>query len=564
MSENDSKWRKLCMEILSSVWKNPDAWIFHQPVIESPELSHEAKIAYTQFIERPMDLRTIKQNIANYESPAEFETDMMLVFANCARFNKPGQDAYEMGRDVEKFFTSKWGDKRGTAFELYRLSVSERPPGWARRPLIPPPRYDEGLRVTTLSGAQSIQASPTTTWRETLARIFQLIRNDPQFVWFQSPVHQYPGIDVNVKKQYYTLIRYPMDFSTIEKNLPLYPSPGEMRRDLELIVTNSVRFNPPESVVNLAARQLQENINELFDRQFGAELAPYRNMVGDWSRSGVKKILPEPPSEDLLPPPPPPQVSQNLVVRLKRTKTDESVLPSPDTSVAPTPSPKQPSILSIDREMNHIGPVGEDWKLVASHLLGELGQIRDESTNGSKLSWIFQKPIFKYELPNQIKRLYLLSVTELLDFQVIESKLENGVYDAGEGPDEFERDVITMLDNCLVFNDETQYPHKVGFVMDKHFRKYWFENGLREKARIAWVKRRQGLFETPVARPVSQESPNWEELRTQATNEMVKQGLECDHISATAPLNDELLYEWRVAQRFVLHDRRNKLKVNDR
>ena len=451
MSDYDTKWRKLCLDVLSAVWKNPDAWIFHQPVIESPELPHEAKIAYTQFIEKPMDLRTIKQNIPNYESPAEFESDMMLVFSNCARFNKPGQDAYEMGRDVEKFFTNKWQDKRGIAFEMHKQSVAERPSGWSRQSTVPPPRYDEGSR-------KFVSTNTSSSWREIIVRIFETIRNDQIFTWFQLPVHQYPGIDINVKKQYYALIRSPMDFSTVEKNLPLYPSPGEFRRDLELIVTNSVRFNPPESVVNIAARQLQEKINELFDRKFSTELSPFRTMVGDWAKAGVKKILPEPPSEDLLPPPLPSQVP-NVVVRLKRTKTeDSSSLPSPESiSVVPTPSPKQPSILSIDREMNP-PPLGNDWKIFASHLLSELGQIRDESggNGGSKLSWIFQKPIFKYELPNQIKRLYLLSVTDLVDLQVIQSKLEGGVYDAGQGPDDFERDVVTMLDNCLVFNDETQ------------------------------------------------------------------------------------------------------------
>ena len=94
--------------------------------------------------------------------------------------------------------------------------------------------------------------------------------------------------------------------------------------------------------------------------------------------------------------------------------------------------------------------------------------------------------------------------------------------------------------------------------MERHFKKYWFDNGLRDKARTAWDRKSVGLFDTPIARPVNIEVPNWEDLRAQAAVEMVKPGLECDHISSTAPLNDELLYEWRVAQRFVLQNRRNK------
>jgi hypothetical protein len=513
---NDTKWRRICSDVLNAVWKNRDAWIFHAPVIESPELTEEAKQAYIQFTPHPMDLRTIRQSIATYTSPAEFESNMTLVFSNCARFNKPGQDAYEMGKDVEKFFNAKWADKRETAFELFRGSTTSE----------------------TL-----IETGPV--WRGIIRRVFDTIKNDPNFSWFQLPVHQYPGIDISVKKQYYSLIRSPMDFSTIEKNIALYPSPGELRRDLELIVTNSVRFNPPESVVNLAARQLQEKINELFD----THLAPFKNLPGDWNKAGVKRILPDPPGDEIFPPQGPPQV----VVRLKRAKVEESTVTASAPPSESVTTPKQTSILLIDRDM---APVvsSSDWKTFALHLLNELGQIRDDSSS-SKLSWIFQKPIFKYELPNQIKRLYLLSVTDLVDLQIIQQKLERGVYDS---PHEFEHDVRVMLDNCLAFNDETQYPHKVGFVMDKHYKKYWYDCGLRQKAIGAWEMTRS--LDKGGVRPLVPENPNWEEIRNLASLEAVKPGLDCQHISATVPLNDELLYEWRVAQRFVMQDRRNKMR----
>ena len=104
----DAKWRKLCTETLAAVSKNRDAWIFQNPVIESPELSHEDKVAYSALIPEPMDFRTIRKNIASFESPLEFEYDMTLVFRNCMTFNKPGQDAFEMGKDVESFFLAKW------------------------------------------------------------------------------------------------------------------------------------------------------------------------------------------------------------------------------------------------------------------------------------------------------------------------------------------------------------------------------------------------------------------------------------------------------------------------
>ncbi len=104
----DAKWRKICSEVWKLVWSNPDAWIFHNPVIESPDIPHESKVLYQRVITDPMDLRTVKRNLAVFESPGEFETEICKIFRNCEKFNKPGQDAFEMGKDVERDFRIKW------------------------------------------------------------------------------------------------------------------------------------------------------------------------------------------------------------------------------------------------------------------------------------------------------------------------------------------------------------------------------------------------------------------------------------------------------------------------
>ena len=571
----DARWRKVCSETLTLVTRNRDAWIFKEPVIESPELSHEAKVAYTNAIPEPMDFRTVRRNIGAFADPTEFERDMLLVFRNCSTFNKPGQDAFEMGRDVENVFLARWELERRKeiahslflrSIELAGNAVLE---STRRKSLLKPPFYDTANRKvvefnlhSTSSGGSSGSHSPH-SWKEIVTNLYNQIVGDPQMAWFLRPVHSYPEIPVLVKKNYYALIKSPMDLATVGKNLSLYPSAGEFRKDVELIVTNSLRFNPPQSPVNLAALELQRIISGAFDDTFKAELGAVRN--NDWN--GIKKQIPDPPGEDLVEPPPP------TVLRLKRSRTAGDEVPPapvPQASVEPpvvtttTVSAVEkkgvsvPNVLLINRPMVPLDKA-VDWRGFAQHCLTELNQIKDESSN-NRLTWIFQRPLFKYELPVSIKRLYLLSITELVDLSMITERLNpGGVYDRGNGPSDFEADVIRMLDNCLVFNDESQFPHKVGFVLKKHFNLYWIDGGLRERAVQAWKEKGKEHAVLPASSSYEHALPNWEEIRQQVMPDVVRPNQDCDSVSGSFPLNEELLYEWRVSQRFVMQQLRNEL-----
>lgn len=567
----DARWRKICSETLSLVTKNKDAWIFKDPVIESPELTHEAKIAYSALIPDPMDFRTIRKNIAAFSSPLEFETDMMLVFSNCAVFNKPGQDAFEMGKDVEHVFLTRWQLERRKDIAVSLWQQSELLAGDSdilissrRKAKSSPPFYDEmNRKVVQYPESAGSSGSGDFDWREVLRAMLTKLQADPGMVWFLRPVHMYPSIDAGVKKQYYQLIRTPMDFDTISKNIDVYPNPNECRRDLELIVTNSVRFNPPGTVVNTAALALQAVVTHTFDVVNKAEFGRLAtSLPTEWK--GAKRVMPDPPPADLTPHAPPP-----TVLRLKRAKTatgdDGSATPGEPVPPVPTAPPAlpvpvkqtsqpavpkpQPSVLLIDREMTSLPPPNQHWSVYALHCLSELNQIKDDNGGASnRLNWIFQKPIYKYELPVHIKRLYLLSVANLIDLSIIHAKLAGGVY---AGPAEFEHDVTLMLDNCLVFNDETQFPHKVGFVLKKHFQRYWFS---QLKPLASPNAAMPGL---PVPVPPPADRPHWQEIQQQVASETVRPNMDCDSVSATFPLNEELLYEWRVSQRYVMQQFRS-------
>ena len=55
---------------------------------------------YYETIKRPMDLTTLKDNLASYESKEAFFADAKLIASNCARYNAPGSDIIAMSEAV--------------------------------------------------------------------------------------------------------------------------------------------------------------------------------------------------------------------------------------------------------------------------------------------------------------------------------------------------------------------------------------------------------------------------------------------------------------------------------
>ncbi|KAK9370793.1 Bromodomain-containing protein [Lipomyces kononenkoae] len=69
--------------------------------------------SYFKVIKKPMDISTIqhKLNTNQYESGAEFEEDIRLMFRNCYKFNPEGSPVNVMGHRLEAVFDKKWEEK---------------------------------------------------------------------------------------------------------------------------------------------------------------------------------------------------------------------------------------------------------------------------------------------------------------------------------------------------------------------------------------------------------------------------------------------------------------------
>lgn len=85
---------------MSSLWKFPNAYIFHEPV--DPE-----KLGipdYFEVITNPIDFGTIKIKLAEnmYDSMESFLADIQLTFDNCIKFNGEESHVTKLCKNVRE------------------------------------------------------------------------------------------------------------------------------------------------------------------------------------------------------------------------------------------------------------------------------------------------------------------------------------------------------------------------------------------------------------------------------------------------------------------------------
>ncbi|KAF8100934.1 hypothetical protein N665_0214s0093 [Sinapis alba] len=105
-SAPDASLMKQCDTLLKKLWSHPHSWVFQAPVdvvkLNLPD--------YLTIIKHPMDLGTVKKNLASgvYSSPHEFAADVRLTFSNAMTYNPPGHDVHIMADILSKLFEARW------------------------------------------------------------------------------------------------------------------------------------------------------------------------------------------------------------------------------------------------------------------------------------------------------------------------------------------------------------------------------------------------------------------------------------------------------------------------
>eukprot|EP00124_Ichthyophonus_hoferi_P002843 Ihof_evm4s214 gene=Ihof_evmTU4s214 len=100
---------RFCLNIIKEFYSKKHqklAWPFYEPVdpvaLGLPD--------YHTIIKTPVDLSLIKKKLetGEYRSPAEFASDMRLMFTNCYRYNPAKTEVFEAGRQLQDVFELKY------------------------------------------------------------------------------------------------------------------------------------------------------------------------------------------------------------------------------------------------------------------------------------------------------------------------------------------------------------------------------------------------------------------------------------------------------------------------
>eukprot|EP00048_Salpingoeca_helianthica_P022150 m.16627 g.16627 ORF g.16627 m.16627 type:complete len:964 (-) comp6946_c0_seq1:351-3242(-) len=126
--------------VMKELWAHKWSFPFQQPV-------DDVKLGipdYYQIVTKPMDLGSIKNRLRSgyYEKAAACIADIELTFQNCYLYNKPNDDVYRMGQELDRLFHE-------------RLSGLPQPEMQARRYVPPPTKKSSRTAAVT---ARSLSA----------------------------------------------------------------------------------------------------------------------------------------------------------------------------------------------------------------------------------------------------------------------------------------------------------------------------------------------------------------------------------------------------------------------
>lgn len=217
-------------QILNEIRDLPDVQPFLLPVKEKHV--HD----YYTIIQRPMDLQTIRENLRNkkYQSREEFLADVNQIVENSSVYNGQNNTLTMAAKRMLQRCVDRLADKEERLIRLEKVIN---------------PLLDDNDQVA-------------------LSFIFEKIVNG-KLKLMQESWPFFKPVDRKKVKDYYQVIRRPMDLETILKKIKAqkYHSRVEFLSDIELIVQNCEQYNGLEHTLTMQAKLLfseaQTSIDEL-------------------------------------------------------------------------------------------------------------------------------------------------------------------------------------------------------------------------------------------------------------------------------------------------------------
>ena len=227
-----ANWMEAADRVMTRVYRMQVAEPFRFPV------PTEVLTDYTNYVEQPMDLETVRDELYTYESPLDVVKNMKLIVDNCVAYNGPDSKVSGQAQHMMKSFTRIW-KKEGLP-----LPGDEVAPDLLAKvggPDATAPKDDDApyLRVAHL-----LNGEPAPDWMRRIGKVFGQLGKLECVEPFLRPV---PKGYAN----YHEVIRRPMDFSTIKGKLNegRYLDPSQVLLDVDLIWQNCASFNHPDAPI---------------------------------------------------------------------------------------------------------------------------------------------------------------------------------------------------------------------------------------------------------------------------------------------------------------------------
>lgn len=245
--------------------------------------SREKYPDYYQYIDNPIDLKIIAQNIQAgiYKSLDDLHEDFNLMFNNACVFNEPGSRIFKDARTLKKLVQLRKGDllqilnakksvrlrsKRSVVNKEWSLLMSELEDGME----LPLPEEDCGGTEMPLGTAQDDEESDDDVdpdnplWQLFLAAKNLTAPNDPNYQLVE-PFKRLPNRRWHA--DYYVEIKNPISLSQIRKKIVKgeYRFISDMVDDFNLMFDNAQQYNRPDSRIYRDAVKLQKFIQTKAD-----------------------------------------------------------------------------------------------------------------------------------------------------------------------------------------------------------------------------------------------------------------------------------------------------------
>lgn len=200
-----------CGQILKLLQAQPSAEPFQKPV-EAEEVP-----GYYDYIERPMDLSSVRQNLEceEYSTIWEFERDVRQIFWNCYGFNDPSSWTANQGKELERYFNKLWCDEFGDPNRL----------------------QGDDLQLAE--------------------KVLTKLREHDAAIFFNEPVNE------KYFENYSKVISTPMDLRTISEKLlgGKYTSLQQVDADIRLVFSNCFKYNKSGSLGYEDGKKLEKYYN---------------------------------------------------------------------------------------------------------------------------------------------------------------------------------------------------------------------------------------------------------------------------------------------------------------